>query len=867
MRAFASIIVAISLVMAYVLAQVISDTLSLRSPASVPGRRGSTPVLTVQGHNGGARLTRHTWKQFYRHELPVAPRLNLRACRAGAARARGENWTIHGLETITSQVKVIRRNLIIDSDGVLKVINSTLKINCTYDGEFCIIVRPGGELILLNSSITSVYPSYSFSLFVEPGAHLEMVNSNIIGCGSKFNPGFVIRSCDVKIIGGNIMNCHNGIMLLDVGGGKSVNIMKMSIAYNTGIGIACYNTSDMWIGDVHISSCEGGGIFIAGGSRGIAICSSEVKENGEFGIYITCASNDISVNETTVEENEGFGVVINASSHVHLIDDTISFNGAHGVYCLSCHYVSIRNCSITENYGYGVMLSRCEEATIAYNSFMGDSLFVEGDSITHYEHHVRENRVNGRRLVYALRPTRYSSISESAGELILVDARDVTVSSIMITQADIGLLIAFSRNVDVSSVMLQEMGIGIWCYRAQVSLTSVLASDCQDAIVCHNCSTIRISGCELRPELVHGVIAEGCGTVETNSSWIYGATMGLLHSECSEVMVHRCVFSDNWYAIVCDRCAWFNVYDNEIVSNVHGLYVISSEGNINMNNIRSNEGFGLIGLGDSRINATYNWWGDITGPEVKLECEPEDPEEIFGDPREMAQPITFVPYLMAPLDRRPPTVEFMGLENGAYIRGVVDVRISATDDVCITLVEIYVDDELEGRFSEEPFSFTWNTTAYEDGPHYIRARAYDSAGNVADRIINVFVDNTAPQINIVDICPERPTENYPVNITVVIKEEGSGLAEVEFYVDGVGIPPITRKENRGEVEFVVEVPEKLNKAGERKFLVVAIDMAGNRAEYPCTYTVEGGGIPPWAWVGAGAVGAIAVAVYLRRRSV
>ncbi len=61
----------------------------------------------------------------------------------------------------------------------------------------------------------------------------------------------------------------------------------------------------------------------------------------------------------------------------------------------------------------------------------------------------------------------------------------------------------------------------------------------------------------------------------------------------------------------------------------------------------------------------------------------------------------------------------------------VTLTASASDNVGVTKVEFYVDGVLKGSDTAAPYSLAWNTTGVATGPHTIRSKAYDAAGNAA----------------------------------------------------------------------------------------------------------------------------------------
>jgi len=90
------------------------------------------------------------------------------------------------------------------------------------------------------------------------------------------------------------------------------------------------------------------------------------------------------------------------------------------------------------------------------------------------------------------------------------------------------------------------------------------------------------------------------------------------------------------------------------------------------------------------------------------------------------------------VDTEAPSVTITAPANGATVGDIVSVSVSATDNVGVDSVEIYIDNVLKATST----SYNWDTTVYADGSHSVKAIAYDAAGNSGQDINTVTVDNT-----------------------------------------------------------------------------------------------------------------------------
>ena len=88
-------------------------------------------------------------------------------------------------------------------------------------------------------------------------------------------------------------------------------------------------------------------------------------------------------------------------------------------------------------------------------------------------------------------------------------------------------------------------------------------------------------------------------------------------------------------------------------------------------------------------------------------------------------------------DTVPPTVAIVSPSNGATVNGNVDISVSATDNVGVSQVGIYIDGGLKATLTSGPWSYTWNAKKATSGSHVIVAKAWDAAGNSASATITV----------------------------------------------------------------------------------------------------------------------------------
>ena len=145
-------------------------------------------------------------------------------------------------------------------------------------------------------------------------------------------------------------------------------------------------------------------------------------------------------------------------------------------------------------------------------------------------------------------------------------------------------------------------------------------------------------------------------------------------------------------------------------------------------------------------------------------------------------------------DDIPPTGFILYPYAGQTVSGVVQIQVSASDNLGIDQVEFFIEGNTVGTNSAYPYIHDWNTEntelATEDDEHVISITITDLGGNSTDvSPISVLVNNivtpgddtTPPVLAIL-----TPISSQTVGDTVLISGfaiDNMGIADVKFYVD------------------------------------------------------------------------------------
>lgn len=128
-----------------------------------------------------------------------------------------------------------------------------------------------------------------------------------------------------------------------------------------------------------------------------------------------------------------------------------------------------------------------------------------------------------------------------------------------------------------------------------------------------------------------------------------------------------------------------------------------------------------------------------------------------------------------PPDTTPPVVSIAAPMAGATVSGTTAVSATATDNVGVAKVDLYLDGALYATDNTAPYAFSWNTATASNGSHILKVAASDVAGNVANSTATVTVSNNvnhAPvAVNDAFTVPYRSATSYLAQVFAVLAND------------------------------------------------------------------------------------------------
>lgn len=308
-------------------------------------------------------------------------------------------------------------------------------------------------------------------------AHVE-VRANTVG-GFGYGVG-------VDDVAPGTVTVHSNHLVRNAWAASVESSAGIEIRNNTAVfnlnGVQVVDSESTEVSDNDIRRNADVGLYLGGGDRTV-VRDNRIVDNGLFGAYLyrtdgasivgnTLArhgfdgirvvlsdGNEFEAND--IADNEFFGLFLQLSDDNEIVSNTISENGAAGVVVAESRGTALRNNSVLDNPHGGVALGGVTNAVIAGNTFEGPGLIVFGSSPSHVRHEVEANTVNGGPLVYV---TQVSDVvvDEPAGQVIVADARNVTVRNQSIHGTNMAILVAFGDNASIHDNELTDNWVGVF---------------------------------------------------------------------------------------------------------------------------------------------------------------------------------------------------------------------------------------------------------------------------------------------------------------------------------------------------------------------------------------------------------------------
>jgi hypothetical protein len=331
---------------------------------------------------------------------------NVSATIIGTPAPTNGDWIINNATTVTDETIIMDGDIIVNDGGSLVLDGTTIKMNCSTDGQYGITVKKGGTFTIKDSSLITKNGSKNYFLIVHKGASFSMDDSTIEYCGYEMedydkNKGWMYSgpyfACDGTITDSIIDYCLQGVIAEDNTFTVRGSTVKNSLWHN----IEGRNTKNFILENCDfLYSIEKCNVeFYAGCTGSIKNCTvtgaghntiwcmtnnTVVIENNVLtqspynGIW--AADNcDLTIKNNIIKNNDQSGIWIEQNCKVVCTGNTIKDNGdteaetwkieqtGHGFAGFDSDVIFSDNI-VGNNYGHNFETTRCT-ATFENNNF------------------------------------------------------------------------------------------------------------------------------------------------------------------------------------------------------------------------------------------------------------------------------------------------------------------------------------------------------------------------------------------------------------------------------------------------------------------------------------------------------------------
>ena len=414
----------------------------------------------------------------------------------GTSPPNSGDWNISDATTIENENLIINGSIFIKSGGALILKNSIIKMKLSFDGEYWIEVLNGGNLTMIDSTITAYNHNNHYYIKVDSGSKFYMKGSTIsyAGYSPSEKSGLWINTNDVIISDNStIQNSFDGIYLYGV---NSIIIANSTVSNNTYSNIQLQNCNNITIVNNTISNSHANpGVNVWGG-RNITI-----SNNTFFGNY--------------------WGVSVNSAINVTMYNNTIS-SISYGFYISYSDNITVVNCIVSSEYYYSRIWSS-SNVTMKNNEFWESAIYVEGSDSDLKSIAIDEsNTVNGRPVKYYFNVSNIDINGGTWGEYIFAYSENITISNVEITTVEL---------YEINNVTISRSTIGNYSYYG---------------VYGYHSNNVMISGSTISNSTHFGVSVMWSGNITISSNTIFNSNRdGLSFYHVSNATIFNNTIFDN----------------------------------------------------------------------------------------------------------------------------------------------------------------------------------------------------------------------------------------------------------------------------------------------------------------------------------
>lgn len=576
-----------------------------------------------------------------------------------------EGWEIDasagtGIYIHLNTVHFIIRDVYIHSGGVL---NGGLYFTDAKNGrvENCVITDNAFGVRIFRSDVT--VDNCEITSNDDEGVLFESRGGAVMNSEIHSNRGYGIHfqySENSVAVGNNISGNSAGMYLKQA---TNIIITDNNIFSNSHDGVVLWEATTVDLTGNNIYSNGWMGIDFYGSSQ-VKVANNHVYQNGVTGIN-AFGAQVISIVDNTITSNDRHGLYIGFANYVEATGNTVTSSGDHGIFLESTYNDVVLDNEISQNDGYGMQLKNSYDLTIMGNLFQEDDIVIAGTQLSHYNLHTItvNNSVNGLPVYYHKDCNDLVVDSIPVGELLVVNCNNVEVRGLTLSDADVGIELAYVDGASISENVISNMDHhGIYAYSVNdVAINSNHASNGGNGISVVSSTDTTLTGNNIRNNDDDGIyVLSSVGTVlaenylvdnrlgayssssmdtDITHNYVSGGDYGVRATWSSFLNITRNVLTLSQFGIHMYETSVVDIANNAIVENVNGTYLTVTATGIRLhaNNFIDNGEQAWDDNHDKNFwNESYpiggNYWSDHTGVDSRNGPDQDQPgSDGMGD--------------------------------------------------------------------------------------------------------------------------------------------------------------------------------------------------------------------------------------------
>ncbi len=327
----------------------------------------------------------------------------------------------------------------------------TKEVTVLVEGDSSIALWEAYDNVLYNNSVSGRY----YGIYLSDSHNNRLENNDAEG---EYSCIELHDSGKNSVTGNTVSSNWDGITLES----SDENIISDNEVSNSDYGIFIYGSDNNTLGNNSVYGSWYG--IVLDGSDNNSIHQNSLEDN-ILGMLLHQSSYNTIVNNTMYLNLLDGIYILYSSSHNTIESNTIS-NNMYGIWLENSAENILRNNIISSNVD-GILIFDSERCTLVDNSMEDNGIVLLGYVIEHWNTHQigTSNTVNGKPVNYWKDMTA-GTVPSGAGQVILANCTDVTVSEQDMSDGSIGVLMGFSDGNHIHDNLVSDNTVGIYLYES-----------------------------------------------------------------------------------------------------------------------------------------------------------------------------------------------------------------------------------------------------------------------------------------------------------------------------------------------------------------------------------------------------------------